>query len=453
MKILKEDFAEEQNKSVQKQTDLLNTIKNDPKGVQYVINFIRNELDEDDANDVEVVFKSQNTFDSYSRLLDTIVRDKVIEACEQFINNSTLTESENDEEISVKDALKEIIAKFGNHKYKYKLVAEEYQRYSTGGVYTKTFFAPNDYIALFSMTLHEAPTIANFEDYMDGDELKEYLDEYPTYESLLENASAIWWGDGDDFIISLENLTTGETLYEGGYNGYDEDDDDEYDWDEDLEESVNPLKDAQDEAKKHQKGKGPFVKLDAGDVEHNTQAFNNAMGSNCEGGACVESLTDDQKMPSVADVIDFLADHTQAFRDFKRRFKPKQNMYSEIIEDGLDQEEVFAWLQDHTQLYSDFKQWMDANNINESIEDIEKEEKKIEPQTINIRQALNELDRISENSDFINMYEAANLSLEDKQKLALMLAGQADANEIYDFLASKVGDGYLHSESHVTGDN
>ena len=143
-----------------------------------------------------------------------------------------ISEDVDDEDISVKDVLKKMVAKFGNNKHKYKLVAESYP---DGNVYTRTFLAPNDYIALFSMTLHCAPTVSNFEDWGEGEDLLEYLNDHPTYESLLERASADWWGDGDDYIISLENLTTGKTLYQGD-GGYDEDDDEDYDFD-DVEES------------------------------------------------------------------------------------------------------------------------------------------------------------------------------------------------------------------------
>ena len=153
----------------------------------------------------------------------------------------------DEEDVSMKDVLTKIIKKFGNHKYKYELIAEGYERYSSGGVYTKTFFAPNDYLALFSMYLHEAPTVSNFEDYMDSEELYEYFQRYPTYEDLLDMASANWWGDGTDYIISLKNLTTDEILYEGD-GGYDEDnndydfDDDYYDDDEDEYEEIEEPK-------------------------------------------------------------------------------------------------------------------------------------------------------------------------------------------------------------------
>ena len=267
----------------------------------------------------------------------------------------------------------------------------------------------------------------------------------------------------------------------------------------------NPLKDAQDQAKKKQKGKGPFVKLDAGDVEHNTQAFNNAMGNSCEGGACVESL-DESIENMVYDISDFIFDAyygSQKVAELDVATPSDIDGYYKLIK-TVEEAEKFnyhsdywgaddAYQQENVELMEGLSPYVDEmvkieyedgiikgkllgiaidkqyNSINhtkvildsieeletvtESIEDIEKEEKTIEPQTINIRKALNEIDKTIANSTLLNMYEACRLSVEEKQQLALMLAGQADANEIYDFLASKAGDGYLHSESHVTGDN
>ena len=58
---------------------------------------------------------------------------------------------------------------------------------------------------------------------------------------------------------------------------------------ESYRESVNQLRDMADEAKKKQKGLGAFVKLDAGDVEHNVAAFNNATTINSGESAMSES--------------------------------------------------------------------------------------------------------------------------------------------------------------------
>lgn len=76
---------------------------------------------------------------------------------------------------------------------------------------------------------------------------------------------------------------------------------DEYFQDRDRsvkEDLNNPLKDAQNKAKKKQKGMSLFSYLnpDAGDVETGVAAFNHAMGNSCEGGECMgESLDGDLK--------------------------------------------------------------------------------------------------------------------------------------------------------------
>lgn len=105
-----------------------------------------------------------------------------------------------------------LIEKFGNKNNKYLLIAEGYDRAPGGsGIYKKRFNAPNDYIALMSMSCHSEPTEEAFIDYF-GDDFSEYPQ---TYEEMLKYASSNWWGDGDDYIILLENLSEDTTLYEG----------------------------------------------------------------------------------------------------------------------------------------------------------------------------------------------------------------------------------------------
>lgn len=144
---------------------------------------------------------------------------------------SEAAEDNNTGELTMKQVLKKIIDKFGNNRHKYRLTAEGYERYGRGRTYHKTFFAPNDWLALFSMELHERPSVEAFEDYCYPEDLQKYLDKYPTFEDLLKHASAAWYGDGDDHIISLENLTTGKVLYEDD-GGFDEDEDNIYDYED-----------------------------------------------------------------------------------------------------------------------------------------------------------------------------------------------------------------------------
>lgn len=163
--------------------------------------------------------------------LDKVERYNLDETLFEPVKGIHLKEDfDEEEELSFKDVLQPLVDKFGNNKYKYELVAQEYDRYSDGKIYKKTFYAPNDYIALYSMALHDAPTIDNFNlAFWDPYDIKMSSGNFPTYEEMLNEVSSEYWGDGDDYIISLKNLSTGKTLYEGD-NSFEEYDDEDYDW-------------------------------------------------------------------------------------------------------------------------------------------------------------------------------------------------------------------------------
>lgn len=116
----------------------------------------------------------------------------------------------------------------------YEMMAERYMRYQEGGNYTIKFSAPGNYFAYMAMYIHQPLNIENIlefiKDYF-GD-VDDMLADYPTEESMKENAESVWWGDGDDYIFYLKNTTTGDILYQGEDSG--EIDEDEYyeDWDD-----------------------------------------------------------------------------------------------------------------------------------------------------------------------------------------------------------------------------
>lgn len=115
-------------------------------------------------------------------------------------------------------AYQKIIDKFGDHNDRYLMVAEAYDRAPSHRIYKLRFNAPNDYLAFFAMTLHDEPTEENILAYYEEEGLEEFFEEYPTIEAIKEFAEANWWGDGDDYIILLENASKEEDLYSAPYD-------------------------------------------------------------------------------------------------------------------------------------------------------------------------------------------------------------------------------------------
>ena len=111
--------------------------------------------------------------------------------------------------------------------HRYELKAETYERYGGGQIYTKKFRCEGDYLAYFSMLFHTRPTESEILDFYDSyEDFAEFVEGNPSVEDMKESASRCWWGDGDDFIIYLKNLDTGDILYESDYEEeeYDEED-------------------------------------------------------------------------------------------------------------------------------------------------------------------------------------------------------------------------------------
>lgn len=99
-------------------------------------------------------------------------------------------------------------------KHNYELIAQEYTRFEEGPTYKVTFVAPGDWVAYISMCRHMDMTSDDvlewIDDYFGGiDEVKK---EVGTLKDMKEYALSHWWGDGDDYIISLINLDTNEVL-------------------------------------------------------------------------------------------------------------------------------------------------------------------------------------------------------------------------------------------------
>ena len=119
-------------------------------------------------------------------------------------------------------------------KCQYELKAEEYERYSRGQHYVKKFACPGDYLAYLAMLFHRGPNAALIDAWYGGKEgFIEEIEDHPTVEDMAEYACSIWWGDGDDFIYYLKNLTTGDILYQSDESPEYYEDDEEDEWDED----------------------------------------------------------------------------------------------------------------------------------------------------------------------------------------------------------------------------
>ncbi len=113
-------------------------------------------------------------------------------------------------------------------KARYELKAIQYERYSGGPRYTRRFTCLGDWLAYYSMLLHKCPNAASFNE--QGYTLEDIEDEIAegntTLDAMKDNASRNWWGDGDDYIISLRNLDTGDYLY-GPEEEYTEEEDED----------------------------------------------------------------------------------------------------------------------------------------------------------------------------------------------------------------------------------
>ena len=115
----------------------------------------------------------------------------------------------------------------------YELKAEAYRRYEyeSASFYRRKFKCNGDYLAYFSMVLHKRPNVAAISDYFNGDfqEFIDFVEANPSVSSIEEYACSVWYGDGDDYIIYLKNMDTGNYLYQGDYEI-------EEDYEEDLED-------------------------------------------------------------------------------------------------------------------------------------------------------------------------------------------------------------------------
>ena len=119
--------------------------------------------------------------------------------------------------------------------HNYEMKAQRYERYTEGSTYIIKFTCPGDYLAYLAMNLHKPLTkhliVEFFGHYwgIDQESISYLFDEAPkSLSKMADYANAYWWGDGDDFIIYLKNVSTGEYLC--GPNEIEEEESFDEDW-------------------------------------------------------------------------------------------------------------------------------------------------------------------------------------------------------------------------------
>lgn len=210
---------------------------------------IREELNKIDMNtcktDLVNMYEACNLTNEDKKQLVTLLKENKIEDLNKFLESKLFEDSNSN--TSVRDALKLLVDKFGNNKHKYKATADSFYDGSgwEGDIREFTFFAPNDYIAAFSLVLHQAPTIANFEAAeITGDEILNYMNQFESADDIAYELGTDGLAGNEDIIIDLTNTTTGNNLFQHDTeDSYDSDEYDDYDWDDDMDESLNEATD------------------------------------------------------------------------------------------------------------------------------------------------------------------------------------------------------------------
>ena len=100
-------------------------------------------------------------------------------------------------------------------KMQYELKAEKFTKYEDGPAYVRRFVCPGNYLAYFSMYFKHGPSPKEMLYYMNIEDFEDIVNRYPQIEKFAKEAGKCWWGDGDDFIVYLKNLTTGQIMFKG----------------------------------------------------------------------------------------------------------------------------------------------------------------------------------------------------------------------------------------------
>lgn len=166
--------------------------------IQVDINAVGNELHE--------VF-------SYQQFIDGSIESELVKLLSKIYKRASRPRVKGD------GAVLQILSEHGIDitECTYELHAEVYRRYNSEEKreYTEQFDCYGNYLAYFSMALHKEPTPSNVVEYFGTlGAFEDFVDENPSIEDIADYASTYWWGDGDDYIYYLDNVTRNTTLYE-----------------------------------------------------------------------------------------------------------------------------------------------------------------------------------------------------------------------------------------------
>ena len=100
---------------------------------------------------------------------------------------------------------------------KYRVIRDKYVRYGDGGIISSTFNADSDVEAILKVD-ENCGYGYPFEEDEDGNEIMPTLEEAINHLSMNN-------GDGADFVMKIENVETGNVLFEEDH-GYIEDEED-----------------------------------------------------------------------------------------------------------------------------------------------------------------------------------------------------------------------------------
>ena len=189
-------------------------------------------------------YLSSYEFDKLDKVCNSI-RDYFEDLPQEDIGRALIEELDCDEDavkklwnyfnidsLSMKEIIQLVLDKFGKHKQLYKIIGQ----YCNGNVDIVKFYAPNDYLAAFSLIYIDAPTLSFFETEYEKKELYEIINNCRTVKEVINYIiTKEYEGQKvNEKPILLLNVNTDTVLYKYGDTYMANLDD--YDWEEDVQE-------------------------------------------------------------------------------------------------------------------------------------------------------------------------------------------------------------------------